>query len=67
MRTEPSDEEPGSDALDRGEVDAAAAQKRVDASLEDGDHDDNRDGVQVLDEIVRRACENELSASASGR
>ena len=51
------DDEASRDALDGAEVDALPAQEGVDAVVEDGDEDDDRDGVQVLDQVVRSAVE----------
>jgi len=42
-----SDEEPGVDALDGTEVDALLAEEGVDDIVENGDHDDDGNGVQV--------------------
>ena len=42
-----SDEEPGVDALDGTEVDALLAEEGVDDIVEDGDHDDDGNRVQV--------------------
>ena len=50
-------DEASRDALDGAEVDALPAQEGVDVVVEDGDEDDDRDGVQVLDQIVRSAVD----------
>lgn len=43
--------------LQRGEVDADLSKARVDDSVQDGDHDDDGDGVEVLNQIVGRAVQ----------
>ncbi len=45
--TKASDEETGVDTLDGGEVNVTAAEEWVDDLVEDGNHDDDTDGVQV--------------------
>jgi len=46
------DEETGVDALDRGEVDSHLPESGVDDLVEDGDENDDGDGVQVLNQVV---------------
>jgi len=53
--SETGNDESSKDTLDRGEVDTTAAEEGVDDVVENGDHDDNGDRVQVLDEIVGSA------------
>jgi len=49
---ESGDEETGVDTLDGGEVDSELPETGVDEVVENGDEDDDGDGVQVLDQIV---------------
>ena len=49
------DHEASRNALDGTEVDAIPAKEWVNHMFEDGDEDDDRDGVQVLDQIVGSA------------
>lgn len=44
-------------ALQRGEVDADLAEAWVHEAVQDGDHDDDGDGVEVLDQIVGGAVQ----------
>jgi len=53
---ETSDEETAVDMLNGTEVEAFFAQERVDDAVEGGDHDDDRYGVQVLDENIGVPC-----------
>ena len=54
---EGSEEETDGHALDGGKVDANLAETGVDQAIENGDHDDNGDGVKVLDNIVGHTVE----------
>jgi hypothetical protein len=49
------DHEASRNALDGAEVDALSAKEGVNDVVEDRDEDDDRDGVQVLDQIVGSA------------
>ena len=49
---ETGDEETGVDTLDRGEVDPHPPESGVDDPIKDGDEDDDRDGIQVLNQII---------------
>lgn len=51
------DHEAGRNTLDGAEVDALPAQERVDDVVKDRDEDDDRDGVQVHDQVVGGAVE----------
>lgn len=53
------------DTLDWREVNIPTAEEGVDTEVQDGDHDDNGDGVQVLDEIVRSAIESHRGSDSS--
>ena len=53
-----NDHETSRNALDRAEIDTPPAQEWVDDVVKDGDEDDDRDGVQVLDQIVGSAVES---------
>lgn len=48
-------DESTSHALDGRKLDTSFAKSRVDEEVEDRDHDDNGDGVEILDQIVRGA------------
>ena len=52
-----NDHEASRHALDGTEVDAFPAKEGVNHIVEDGDEDDDRDGVQVLDQVVGSAVE----------
>jgi hypothetical protein len=52
-----NDHEAHRNALDGAEVDAPAAQEGIDDVVEDGDEDYDRDGVQILDQVVWSAIE----------
>ena len=52
---EGGEDEADGDAGDGLELDARAAQGRVDEAVEDGDEDDDGDGVEVLHQVVRHA------------
>lgn len=45
------------DAADGGDVEAELAQGRVDQGVEEGDHDDQGEGVQVGQDVVGDAAE----------
>jgi hypothetical protein len=45
--TKTCDKESGVDTLDRTKVDVSPVQKGIDDLIEDRDHDDDRDGIQV--------------------
>lgn len=47
-----SDPEAESDTVDGREVDLELAHQRVDEAVQDGDEDDDGDGIEVLHEIV---------------
>ena len=47
-----SDEETGVDTLDGGEVDSHPPESGVDDPIEEGNEDDDGDGVQVLNQVV---------------
>jgi len=47
------EEEADCHTLDGGESETHLAESRVDTVVEDRDHDDNRDRIEVLDNIVR--------------
>lgn len=49
---ERAEEEADTHSLDGGETDAELAEGRVNDVVHDGDHDDDGDGVQVLDDVV---------------
>lgn len=53
----PSEEETGRDALEWGELDAHAAEARVDEFVHDRDEDDEGEGVEVVDDVVGDAAE----------
>jgi len=64
--TEASDKEAGVDVLDGAEVKASLAEEGVDDAVEDGDHDDYGDGVQVLDEIIESTMQHHTSRHSPG-
>jgi hypothetical protein len=45
--TKTSNEEAGIDTLDGTEVDVVLAQEGINKLVENGDHDDDRDGIQI--------------------
>lgn len=55
---ETRDQETDCHTLDRGEGNAHLAETGVDKVIDDGNHDDNGDGVQVLDDIVGDTVED---------
>ena len=59
------DHEASRNALDRTEVDAFPAKEGVNHIVEDGDEDDDRDGVQVLDQIVGSAVKRHSSSHST--
>jgi len=63
--SETSDEETGRNTLDGAEVEASGTEEGVDDTVEDRDHDDDRDRVQVLDKIVGRAIQCHTGSDSS--
>ena len=55
--TASGDEETGGDTLQRGEVEAHLAETGVDDFIHDGDTDDERERVEVLDDVVWNAVQ----------
>jgi hypothetical protein len=53
--TEANNEVSGGDALDRGKVDASPTEEGVYNLFENRDHDDDREWVQILNNIIGRA------------
>lgn len=49
---ESAEEETNAHTLDGSEVEAYLSEARVDDVVHDGDHDDNRDRIQILNQIV---------------
>ena len=62
---ETSDEEASIHTFDGGEVDVASAEEGVDQVVEDRDHDDDTDRVQVLDQVVGSSFEGHASSGGS--
>jgi hypothetical protein len=54
--------ESSEDLLDRSEVDSGASKSRVDEEIEDGNEDDQCEGVQVVEDIVGEAVGVEESS-----
>jgi len=52
-----NDHEASRNALNGAEVDAFSAEEWVNNVIEDGNEDDDRDGVQILDQVVGRAVQ----------
>lgn len=50
-------EETGGDPLDGGEADSLLAQGGVDEEIADGDEDDQREGIQVGENVVGNAVQ----------
>lgn len=59
------DKETGIDTLDRGEIDSHPPESRVDDPIEDGDQDDDGDGVQVLDQVVGRSVQGHAGSDGT--
>lgn len=53
-----AEEEAHGHALDWGEADAGLTEARVDDHIEDGNHDDQGDWVEILDDVVGNAIQN---------
>src|SRR5258706_8877068 len=60
-----NDHEASRNAFDGTEVDAFPAKEGVNHVVEDGDEDDDRDGVQVQDQIIGSAVERHSSSHST--